>query len=53
MFGSAGRTTPTARTEQLASNAELVDNIAQIARRMGREIATPDEARAMLGISKC
>ncbi|HEY8619259.1 MAG TPA: 3-keto-5-aminohexanoate cleavage protein [Dermatophilaceae bacterium] len=38
---------------QLASNAELVDNIAQIARRMGREIATPDEARAMLGISKC
>jgi 3-keto-5-aminohexanoate cleavage enzyme len=36
---------------QPASNAELVANVVDIARRMGREIATPDEARAMLGMS--
>ena len=32
------------------TNAGLVARIAQLARDMGREIATPDEARAMLGI---
>lgn len=32
------------------TNAELVRRVAEIARRLGREIATPDEARAMLGV---
>lgn len=31
------------------SNAELVDKIVRIARELGREIASPDEARALLG----
>ena len=33
------------------TNAGLVSRIAQLARDMGREIATPDEARSMLGIA--
>jgi uncharacterized protein (DUF849 family) len=32
------------------SNAELVDKVVRIARELGREIATPDEARKMLGL---
>jgi uncharacterized protein (DUF849 family) len=32
------------------SNAELVEKVARIARELGREIATPDEARAILGL---
>jgi uncharacterized protein (DUF849 family) len=32
------------------SNAELVEKMVRIARELGREIATPDEARAMLGL---
>ncbi len=32
------------------SNAELVDNVVKIARDLGREIATPDEARYILGL---
>jgi 3-keto-5-aminohexanoate cleavage enzyme len=32
------------------SNAELVARIVRIARELGREIATPDEARILLGI---
>ena len=32
------------------SNAELVEKIVRIARELGREIATPDEARAILGL---
>jgi 3-keto-5-aminohexanoate cleavage enzyme len=32
------------------SNAELVDRVARLAGEYGREVATPDEARAMLGI---
>ncbi len=32
------------------SNAELVEKAVRIARELGREIATPDEARAMLGL---
>ena len=32
------------------TNAELVDTIVQIARLMGREPATPDEARAIIGL---
>jgi len=34
------------------NNAELVANIVKIARTIGREIASPNEAREMLGISK-
>lgn len=38
---------------QLAkSNAELVERIVRIAKELGREIATPDEARRILGIVK-
>ena len=33
----------------LPSNADLVRRVAEIAKTMGREIATPDEARQMLG----
>ncbi len=36
---------------QLAkSNAELVERIVRIAKEMGREVATPDEARVILGL---
>jgi len=31
-------------------NAELVERVAEMARQIGREIATPSEARKMLGI---
>lgn len=32
------------------SNAQLVERIARISREMGREVATPDEARKILGL---
>jgi uncharacterized protein (DUF849 family) len=32
------------------SNAELVEKVGRIARELGREIATPDEARKILGL---
>ncbi len=32
------------------SNAELVEKVVRIARELGREIATPDEARLILGL---
>jgi len=32
------------------SNGELVEKVVRIARELGREIATPDEARAILGL---
>ena len=32
------------------SNAELVEKVVRIARELGREIATPDEARGILGL---
>ena len=32
------------------SNAELVENLVRIARELGREIATPDEPRKILGL---
>jgi 3-keto-5-aminohexanoate cleavage enzyme len=35
----------------LATNEALVDRIVRIARELGREIATPDEARKILGLS--
>lgn len=34
------------------SNAELVEKVVRIARELGREIATPDETRRILGIEK-
>ncbi|MFY9322402.1 MAG: 3-keto-5-aminohexanoate cleavage protein, partial [Bacillota bacterium] len=34
------------------SNAQLVARIARIAKEAGREVATPDEAREILGINK-
>lgn len=36
--------------QEARSNAELVDHIAWIARKLGRKIATPAEARKMLGL---
>jgi uncharacterized protein (DUF849 family) len=32
------------------SNARLVEEVVKLARLVGREVATPDEARHMLGI---
>ena len=32
------------------SNAELVEKVVRIARELGREIATPEEARKILGL---
>jgi len=34
----------------LASNAMLVERVARLAKEFGREIATPDEAREILGL---
>jgi 3-keto-5-aminohexanoate cleavage enzyme len=42
-----------ARRGQLyKSNAEAVEHIARIARELNREIATPAQARKMLGLSQ-
>ena len=38
--------------EYAGSNAELVDKIVRIARELGREIATPDEAKAIIGLPR-
>jgi len=38
--------------ELAKSNAQLVERIVRIAKELGREIATPDEARKILGIRK-
>lgn len=38
--------------ELATSNAQLVKRIALISKEIGRDIATPDEARAILGIKK-
>jgi 3-keto-5-aminohexanoate cleavage enzyme len=40
-----------ARGRKLKGNAEAVARIVRIAREMGREVATPQQARQMLGIS--
>lgn len=34
------------------SNAQLVERIVRLAKELGREVATPDEAREILGIKK-
>ena len=41
-----------ARGELAKSNAQLVERIVRIARELGHDIATPDEAREILGIKK-
>ena len=41
-----------ARGELAKSNAQLVERIVRIARELGHEIASPDEAREILGIKK-
>ena len=38
--------------ELAESNAQLVGRISRISREMNREVATPDEARAMLGLRR-
>jgi 3-keto-5-aminohexanoate cleavage enzyme len=35
-----------------SSNAELVADIAELARQLGRAVATPDEARAILNVQR-
>ena len=40
------------RGELVKSNAQLVDRVVRIAKELGREIATPTQAREMLSISK-
>jgi 3-keto-5-aminohexanoate cleavage enzyme len=39
-----------AKGELAASNAQLVERVTGTARRMGRQVATPAEARSMLGL---
>jgi len=34
------------------SNGELVEKVVRIAKELGREIATPEEARRILGLTK-
>ena len=36
--------------EELATNAKLVERIVRIAKEVGREIATPNETREILGL---
>ncbi len=38
--------------QELATNAKLVERIVRLAKELNRDIATPKEARAMLGIEK-
>jgi len=40
------------RGRKAASNGELVEKVAALAKLLGREIATPDEARALLSLKK-
>jgi len=39
------------RGEKMTSNAEAVEKIVRIARELGREVATPVQARQMMGLS--
>ena len=36
----------------LATNAGLIERVVKVARAMGREIASPDKARQIIGLSK-
>jgi 3-keto-5-aminohexanoate cleavage enzyme len=40
------------RGELASSNADFVERIAALSRMLGREVATPDEARVILGLKK-
>jgi len=40
------------RGELAKSNAQLVERVVRLAHELGREVATPDEARAILGIDQ-
>ncbi len=40
------------RKGELATNAQLVERVAKIAREMDRELATPDETRKILNLTK-
>jgi len=40
------------RHELCKDNAQLVEKVVRIARELGREIATPKQARQMLGLSE-
>jgi len=40
------------RGELCSDNAQLVERVVRIARELGREIATPKQARQMLGLSE-
>jgi 3-keto-5-aminohexanoate cleavage enzyme len=40
------------RDEKLKTSADAVKKVVEIANTLGREIATPDEARAILGIGQ-
>jgi len=40
------------RGELCTSNAQLVEKVVRIAKEIGREIATPEQARRMLGLSE-
>jgi len=40
------------RDDHIRDNGEVVEAIAGIARYLGREVATPSEARKMLGLSQ-
>jgi len=37
----------------LATNAQLVEKVIRLANEFEREVASPDEARAMLGLKGC
>jgi len=39
------------RKGELASNEMLVERVARLSRELGREVATPDQARALLNLS--
>ena len=38
--------------KELATNVKLVERIVRISKELGREIATPSEAREILGLDK-
>ena len=38
--------------KELATNTKLVERIVRISKELGREIATPDEARQIFGLDK-
>jgi 3-keto-5-aminohexanoate cleavage enzyme len=49
--GVGGQDNPYVTAGVLAkSNAELVDKIVRIARELGREVASPAEARKIIGL---